>query len=197
MRGLQPRTGWLLAALAWMPLPTAAAQAGAEIRGGADPTGHHYSWTVTNRSKTGIVELRFPVYAADLFFVPDGWEQEMINRCHLDWKENEPSWCIARRGSTTGIPPGSDAVFGVRIAARGAMIGRGTVTALLADGTETAIADVELPVRPGRPSNLVALVGVGVIFAGWVLVREMRRRRMEAAGPPPSPDADEPPAATT
>ncbi len=165
-----------------------------EIRGGADPSGHNYSWTVTNRSQAAVVELKIPVYAADLFFVPDGWEQEMVNRCHLEWRENEPSWCIARKGSTAGILPGSRADFSIRIAARGALVGRGDVTVRFGDGTEAAVGDVELPVRPGRPSNYVALVGVAIIFAGWVMVREMRRRRAAGAEPSPSPEAGNPPA---
>ena len=46
------------------------------IVGGADATGHRYTWTVTNEDTSPIVYVEFPHYRANLFFSPHGWSTD-------------------------------------------------------------------------------------------------------------------------
>jgi hypothetical protein len=69
----------------------------------------------------------------------------------------------------------------MRIAAGGALPGKGSVKVRFDDGTEAAIADVELPTKPESGSAYLALIGSGLIFVLFIVYNERRRRRRAGA----------------
>jgi len=64
----------------------------------------------------------------------------------------------------------------MRIAAMGALKATGTVRVQFADGTEEQVTGIELPTQPTKTSPMAALLGTGLIFAIFIIIREYRRR---------------------
>ena len=141
----------------------------ATITGGADPSGHNYSWAIRNESAEGgppIVYVEFPQYRADLFLPPDGWSGETASR-----------WCRARSDSPAGgIAPGRATTFRLRVSPAGAPRGSGEVLVRFADGTETRIANVELPQAETVGDKYVPLIGLSLILLLVVVVQGRRDR---------------------
>ncbi len=150
------------------------------ITGGPDESLHNYSWQVTNHHTARIVYIEFPHYRADLFSTPPTWTQKVENVSHFGWKDR-PGTCMAEPAPPyTGLPPGGTAQFDMRIAAGGALPGKGSVRVRFEDGTEATIGDVEVPTKPEAGSAYLALVATGVIFVLFIIYNERRRRRRGA-----------------
>ena len=148
------------------------------IVGGADATGHRYTWTITNEDTSPIVYVEFPHYRANLFFSPHGWSTDESTFLVNVGVEERPGLCIARAASTAdGIAPGQSATFSTQIAAAGAQRRRGNVQVQFADGTKTIVSGVELPQRETLGDEFIPLIGLGVIFVGWMVVQVIRSRR--------------------
>ncbi len=156
------------------------------ITGGADDTAHNYTWTVTNRHVSPIVQVEFPHYHADTFMVPPGWTQRCTYLVNVG-VEDRPGVCTATAPAGDGIARGESVEFGMRICAAGANVGRGNVTVRFADGSEAVVAGVSLPEASPTSTKYMPLVGLAVIFVLVVVIRERRRRRSSA-------DASEEPA---
>lgn len=176
-------------------LPHAAfGQAGAAARvtitGGADESGHNYKWTVTNLSLSPIVRVEFPHYFADLCLGPPGWSTaETTNLINVGSKDTS-GVCVATAPTpSAGIGRNESLDFTMRIAPAGAATGFGDAAVVFADGTRTTISGVQLPKPRPLGDTFVSLAGLGVIFAGWLLVRYLRGRR----GRSTSPDSAAPP----
>ena len=75
----------------------------------------------------------------------------------------------------------------MRIAASGALVGKGTVRIRFEDRSTAEVTDVVLPVPPPYSFKMLPLVGAAIIFIAWVAVRTIRERRRssvkQAAGP--------------
>ncbi|UCC29594.1 MAG: hypothetical protein JSU86_15490 [Phycisphaerales bacterium] len=153
---------------------TAAEEPKVTIVGGADASGHNYSWTVTNEYTSPIVYLEFPHYHADLFFAPESWSTETTALVNVGSKD-KPGVCIARAESpAVGILPGRALNFGMRVAPLPTRRGQGTVLVRFADGTESGIAGVGLP-QPGSAwDEYASLIGLGTIFLLWIIFRARR-----------------------
>lgn len=162
-----------------------ATQGDVVITGGADETQHTYTWQVTNGSNARIVRIEFPQYGADLFETPENWKQgtqKEMNLVNVGWNHKEPGLCWAEPiPPYTGLAPGGTARFGMRIAGMGAMRSLGTVRVKFDDGTEAAVAGVELPHMPNRPSVYLAPLGMGALLFLFIFVREYRRRKQPKA----------------
>jgi hypothetical protein len=65
----------------------------------------------------------------------------------------------------------------MQIAARGAQRGPGQVIVRFADGTETIVSGVELPQPETVGDKYLSLIGLGLVFAVAVVVREWHVRR--------------------
>ena len=153
----------------------------ASITGGADASGHAYTWQVRNDGASPIVEVRFPHYRAGLFFPPPGWSNDCTALVHVGAKD-EPGVCTARAAAPAdGIASGRSAPFSMQIAAAGAKRGRGEVVVRFADGSETRIAGVELPQQEGLGDKYVSLIALGAVFIIFVAVQAVRKRRLRAA----------------
>lgn len=188
------RRAWIVVLLTGIGAGMAqAADAKVVIVGGCDETGHEYTWQVTNRSSSRIVRIEFPHYAADLFSTPENWRQGTLKEMNLvnpGWKSKEGGVCWAEaKPPYPGLAPGQPATFGMRVAGMGALRGTASVRVVFADGTSTLVPGVELPQQPVRGSPYLALIGTGLIFGLFIVIREVRRRRHPPATSADSSDA--------
>lgn len=171
-------------ALLFAAFPSVAEGQTATITGGADASGHTYTWQVQNDGASPIVEVRFPHYRAGLFFPPQGWSSDCTALVQVGAKD-EPGVCTARAvASGDGINTGRSLTFSMQIAPAGAKRGPGEVTVRFADGSETRLAGVELPQREGAGDKNLPLLGLGGVFAIFVIAQAVRnrRRRVKRAG---------------
>lgn len=149
------------------------------IAGGADQSGHQYSWTVTNQHDGPIVRIAFPHFRADLFFAPEGWSTDKSTYIANVGVPDQPGVCVAEVGShSAGIKEGGSETFRMQISARGAQRGRGPVTVTFADGTQTRVAGVELPQRPQVSERFITLIALTAAIAVWLGVRAMRGKKV-------------------
>jgi hypothetical protein len=150
----------------------------ATITGGADASGHQYSWTVTNKRSSPIVRVEFPHYRAGVFYAPDGWSTDESTFLVGVGVKDRAGVCIAQVTSTAdAIAPGNSATFRMQIAAIGVQRRPGAVLLSFADGSEAAVSGVELPTRAGFAERNLSLIGLGTIFVVAVIVRGFRARR--------------------
>jgi len=155
-------------AAALFPVAEAQGQgAGVTISGGADESGHHYAWTITSTFPSPIVYVEFPEYRSDLFRPPPGWSERPAQAGFR---------AAGADGAASAVPPGRTAAFTLRIRPAGAQRGRGSVRIRFADGAETIVTGVEVPTVPSDRN--IGLIGLAVLFAGWVVVRAVRKRHM-------------------
>lgn len=170
--------GAAVAALAFVgsPARVVAREARASISGGADASGVTYRWTVTHEHTSPIVYVEFPHYHASLFFAPAGWTQRSTFLVNVGVADR-PGVCTARAESAfSGIVRGRSGDFGMQVTAAGTRRGRGNVIVRFADGTESVVADVELPVPETVGSKYLPLVGLSVIAIVALGVRALRQR---------------------
>lgn len=147
------------------------------ISGGADASGHHYTWTIRNRHSSPIVYVEIPHHRADLFTPPDGWTQSRPERGVL---------AATADSVDVGITSGRPGVFYMRISAGGAGRGTGTIRVRFQDGTEVQVGGVTLPQPPS--DRYAAPIGLSAIFALWLAVRILRRRRSRRGDKPQTLD---------
>ena len=153
------------------------ANSSVSITGGADASGHTYTWQVHGGGTSPIVEIRIPHYRAGLFFAPQGWLSDCTAQVKVGAKD-EPGICTARAAAPTdGITPGRSATFSMQIASAGAKRGLGEVTVRFADGSETRVTGVELPQSEGLGDKYVSLIALGGVFVIFVVVQAVRKRR--------------------
>jgi len=167
------------------PLGSASAQEQplATVEGGADVTGHNYTWTVTNQHSSPIVAVEIPHYRADLFFGPDGWSTAESTYLVNVGVKDRPGVCKAQAPSkTAGIPRGRSAQFKARINARGAKRGRAEVVVEYADGTRVTVANVEVPRAETLGEKHTLKIGFGVMFALFLGAQAIRHRKRNREG---------------
>lgn len=163
------------------------------IVGGADDSGHRYQWTVTNYAAAAIVFVEIPHARGDLFLAPPGWTTEHVNQDGEAIARAIGYWKATAQSDVDGIAYGQSAVFSLRVSPVGADRGVGTVTVRHADNRESAIAGVEVPVRPSTSETFTSLIALGAIFGVFLAVAGWRARRRRA----PAQGAGRPPTATT
>jgi len=146
------------------------------VEGGADFSGHNYTWTVTNRHSASIVHVSFPHFRADLFQAPPGWVTKCTNLVGVGVADPRGECAAESAPPVDGIRPQRSAQFTMRIAAAGAQRRTGTVTVRFADGREAQVAGVELPQSEPKSEQFMPLMGLGVIFAIFVIIVACRRR---------------------
>lgn len=187
-----PRVG-LLCAVALTVTVLAGTRAAAQpagspitVEGSADESGHVYTWQITNGDASPVVAVTFPHYHADLFTPPRGWTSESTYLVNVGVPDR-PGTCTARvEEPTAGITRGGTASFGMRIAAKGARRGRGTIQVRFADGRELEVAGVELP-QPEPVGEkympVIGLLAVVVVAVGWGALKRRRKSPPTTAGP--------------
>jgi len=188
--------GLAVAVAVWsatLPHAVAEQQPKVTITGGADASGNNYTWTVTNHYRSPIVYVEFPHYRAVLFYAPAGWSTKSTYLVNVGVPDR-PGLCTAKAESVAkGIRPGTSAEFRMQVDVGKAWRGPGTVRIRFADGTETTVADVQLPQPKNTPiDKYVRVIGFFVIFVVAVAIFSIRQRKRpaaEASGEDPDPDA--------
>jgi len=151
------------------------------IEGGPDPTGHNYTWTVTNNHASPIVQIEFPHYRASLFTASKGWTTACTNLEGIGVKDPSGVCRAAIENSGAGVPTGRSATFDMQIAGGGAKRGSGEVVVRFADGLTTTVAGVSVPTAEPSGDRNLPLMGLGTVFFIFLIARAARRRRRAQA----------------
>ena len=151
------------------------------ITGGADDTGQTYVWTVTHDHTSPIVRVEFPHYRGGWSIPPEGWTSEITNRGGAAGRSGQfiavagdPSCAIAR---------GHRAEFQLVITPDGTPRGQGRVTVRFSDGSEVHVP-AEIPIKEPAADRNMTLIGLGLIFAIFLLYRALKRKRHAATSSP-------------
>lgn len=177
MRGVCVLALFLAASFAWLGPASALGNPVVSITGGADASGHTYTWQVRNGGVSPVVEVRFPHFRGGLFFPPPGWSNDCTALVHVGAKD-EPGVCTARAAAPAeGIAPGQSVAFSMQIAPSGARRGLGEVTVRFADGSETRVDGVESPQQEGLSDKYVSLIALGGVFTIFVITQAVRKHR--------------------
>jgi len=156
---------------------------GVAIEGGADKSGQNYEWVVSNESDSPIVFVEFPQYGAAVPIAPTGWSAELTNPRGVGGREGV--FTASVKSIAEGIERGSSKTFRLTVTVGGAPRGRRDATVRFEDGREVLVP-VEVPVKTSLADRNVSLIGLSVIFGGYLLVRSLRRRKGAAGnGHPP------------
>lgn len=167
-----------------------AQEAGVTITGGADDTGHNYTWRVANKSTVPIVSVVFPQYMADLFTAPADWTTESTNLRGLG---GGPGECTATAADPDrGIAPGKEAIFTLRVAPKGARRGKGEVAVSFADGRQVRVT-AQVPTQEPFVERHIPLIGLGVMFALFLAYQARKSRKQQLANVPDEQTNDHPP----
>ena len=143
------------------------------ITGGSDATGHNYTWIITNHYDAAITAVEFPHYRADTFTPPEGWVGDMTNFIGRGGKEGI---CTAKAEALgSAVYPGKSAEFYLRVAPKGAKRGTRQARVIFEDGRDVLV-QVEAPILEPFLERNLTLVGLGVMFALFVLVARLRRK---------------------
>ena len=163
---------------AGLVLAVSASTAGdVRITGGADASGHRYTWVVTNDGDSPLTYVEFPHYRASLFFVPDGWESDCTFLVNVG-VEDKPGVCTAWVDSPVkGIGRHQSAEFTLQIASGDVLRGRGEVVARTASGQQLVVSGVELPQPEPASDKYVSLLGLGLVLFLAIVVQRKRARK--------------------
>ncbi len=137
-----------------------------EVSGGADFSGHEYTWKITNRHTSPLVYLAIPGHHVDVFTVPEDWTFKRI-----------ASGLVATAEPDAGIATGRDATFKMRVEPKGAKRGRGNITVRFADGTQYIVRDVEVPQPETNAETYMPLLGLAMMLLVVIMARRKRTRR--------------------
>lgn len=157
---------------------------GVSIEGGADKSGQNYEWIVSNESDSPIVFVEFPQYGAAVQITPTGWSSELTNPRGVGGRDGV--FTANAKSVADGIARGSSMTFRLTVTVGGTPRGRGDVTVRFEDGREVRVS-AEVPVKTSLADRNVSLIGLSVIFGGFLLVRFLRRRKGRVSdGHPPT-----------
>ncbi len=146
------------------------------IAGGADASGHNYEWTITHDHSSPIVYVEFPHFRAYFFTPPPGWKANITHRYPEDRQAGE---CTAEvEDPAEGLKRGQTGRFAMRIGPKGAPRGEGDVIIRFADNTEVVVL-AEVPIKESPGSQHVPLIALGTIFAVFLLVKALKRRKRQ------------------
>ncbi|MCH9002063.1 MAG: hypothetical protein IIC02_05765, partial [Planctomycetes bacterium] len=87
------------------------------ISGGADDSGHNYSWTIKNEHDSPIIFVEFPQYKAGVGIPPHGWKSKLTNPRGLGGRTGFFTSQVDT--AADGIAPGESATFGLTVTGRG------------------------------------------------------------------------------
>ena len=83
------------------------------ISGGADDSGHNYSWTIKNEHDSPIIFVEFPQYKAGVGIPPHGWKSKLTNPRGLGGRTGFFTSQVDT--AADGIAPGESATFGLTV----------------------------------------------------------------------------------
>ncbi len=159
------------------------------ITGGIDPSGKLYNWTITNNYSKRIVFVSFPHYSASTFTAPFGWEVDCENLLNVGVANPQGDCEATAMDLSAGIPRSGSSKFEMQVP-RAVARRPGKVLIRFADDTEYVVAGVELPQKESVGERYVPMIGMGGIFAIFLLVAWMRSRGKKSEEDPDSNVAD-------
>ncbi|MCH8241461.1 MAG: hypothetical protein IH897_02485 [Planctomycetes bacterium] len=143
------------------------------ISGGADDSGQNYSWKITNKHESPIIFVEIPQYKAGVGIPPDGRNSKLTNPRGLGGRTGFFTSKVDT--AADGIAPGESATFGLTVTVRGTPRGKGDILIRFADETETRVR-AEVPIKETLADRYISLIGLGLIFAVYLVVRAVKRR---------------------
>lgn len=167
--------------------PAAAQARRVEITGGRDASGQNYMWTVKNLGDSRIVRVEFPHFKADMWSVPEGWQQEATNLHGHPGTTGTSGLCAAWTDeSFKQLRRDESAQFSMRIGRGLAQAGSGTATVKFLDGGVVHVM-VEVPSPPTLLERYLWVLGFGLILVAFIIIGVRQQRRARAAGKPAAP----------
>lgn len=161
------------------------------ITGGADASGHNYEWNITHDHAAPLIYVEIPQFRAGWHAPPDGWTGDLTHPRGIGGLDG--LFIAQAKSRENGISRGQVARFRLNIGAEGTPRGEGEVLLRFADGSEATVL-AEVPVKESAADQNISLIGLGLIFGVFLVVRAIReRRRSETAGHAPSGEATEVP----
>ncbi len=176
-RAFAIRSLLLSAALGTAPLTAVGQDCRVTVTGGPDDAGVHYVWELRHDCPSPIVGIEFDHYMADLFEPPstEGWTVPVFTG-----KVGLGHISAAAEGPSSGVRSNVPATIRLKTGRVGSVRALGTMVFKFADGTQRE-AQAYLPTPPPPGDQFGPLIGLGVIFAGFVLYRFLRGRQRSAA----------------
>jgi hypothetical protein len=169
------------AGLCWAVVPSfVSADCAVTISGGPDEAGVRYVWEIQHDCPSPLIGIDFDHYMADLFEPPavEGWKVPVftgkVGLGHITATADSPSY---------GVRPHTTATISLKTGRIGSVRALGTMQFRFADGSQLS-AQAYLPTPPPPGDQFGPLIGLGVIFAGFVLYRFLRGRRKTAVAAP-------------
>ena len=139
-----------------------------------------WRWTVTNRSQSPIVYMRFPHFRGDIFSYPkDRWNEEITNRNEVGMVPRNGTFILRAKDPSTGLQPGQPLEIGIQVAAKGAFSVLRDVEIRFADGTTVTVPDVDCPQEQPIWERNILLLGFGAMFLVLVIYRSLKGRRLK------------------
>lgn len=177
---------WAAAVLLGMwPAPAAGQDTRVTIESRYVADDHEYTYRVTNRHSSPVVEIEIPHFKADLVTAPDDWGVELTNRVGAAGG-GKPGVCkVKPKNGGGGLVAGQVVQFQMRVPDAAVAKGANDARVRFADGTEAIVPNVTVPIPPSGGGGVVLPVGLVVIFVAAVVFREYRRRQRSGAAAPP------------
>ncbi len=144
------------------------------VSGGADDSGQNYSWKITNEYDSPIIFVEIPQYKAGVGIPPEGWKSKLTNPRGLGGRTGFFTSQVDT--AADGIAPGESATFRLTVTVRGTPRGKGDILIRFADETETRVR-AEVPIKETLADRYVSLIGLGLIFGVFLVVRAVKRRK--------------------
>ena len=157
-----------------------AAEPRVTIVGGENTADNNYVWTITNRHDSPIIHVEIPHYRGSWRLAPDGWTGEVTHRHGAGGRSGK--FIATADDKTHGIARGQSAEFKLGIISAKTPSGEGQVLIRFADGKEVQIL-ANVPVKESASDRNISLIGLGLIFGVYVLVRAIKRRRRSPTKP--------------
>ena len=158
----------------------AAAEPLVTIVGGENAADNNYVWTITNHHDSPIVHVEIPQYRGSWRMAPDGWTGEVTHRHGVGGRSGK--FIATADDETRGIARGQSAEFKLGIISAKTPSGQGQVLIRFADGKEVQVL-ANVPVKESASDRNISLIGLGLIFGVYVLVRAIKKRRRSPTEP--------------
>ena len=135
----------------------------------------YFTWTITNNGNQPIMMFRVPYYRGRVTAVPEGWTQRPpTGPIGEDQKTDAPILELASVSRANAIQSGQTAEFQVWDPQKRGTLTRQAVCVELADGTDVLVCGVRCPARESFLQRNYPLVGLGAIFAVYLIVKALR-----------------------
>jgi hypothetical protein len=138
---------------------------------------------VTNHGGRPITRFEFPRYVVDDLGSPQGWTHEIV-KTDADGRPIRPHRIVYKaESSLSAIRPGRSLVFEAQINIDKATPGRQPVIIGFDNGSTLEMADVEIPWDYPWLEKHALLIGMGGLFALFLVIQAMRGRRTKPTAP--------------